>query len=390
MIQPDRICIVHTGLHKTGTSALQAFLHGNQQILQDFGILYPRTARYYLKNPQTQHHMLLRAIYGDAENRYGDRPVQELRAEIEATPHRCLLLSAEWASTKILVHKDTRLLPFLQDLGYHVLLLTYVRPQHEIMVSKYVQGIKSFGRCMSFGEFFSTTLGTPQIDYGRMLDVVLASRVEGQFRPYNAALRRTGIEAAFAAELGDLAGLDHVAAADLHKALMQTPPQRVNESIGPVELAICRAITREVNPDGTLPQRISTSLFRSLHRILVRRGLVETERYQALDAQMLKDVEEVHGAANKRFAQAVWGRSWADMFPGAEDLRPQNDLDLTAGPDRQVQFEKLLRISRRTIRSRIARRQKMIRAEEAAKRKAARKAERKAQGKATILDRLGF
>src|SRR6056297_1999541 len=123
-----RRCIIHTGLHKTGSSSLQNFLHVHSARLLRAGILYPKAGRYMQRTPAIQHQFLVRSATADPSNMHGDRPRRELEAEIAETAHDTLLISAEFVGFQLFGSGDWAFPDRLRALGYEVSLLTWVRP----------------------------------------------------------------------------------------------------------------------------------------------------------------------------------------------------------------------------------------------------------------------
>jgi hypothetical protein len=94
--------VVHAGLPKTGTTALQSFLAGNAGRLRDLGVLYPRNGRYseaaidhlafflsFLKFPPRYFVLPFQSNFNAQEQ------VDMLRSEIEYFKPKTVILSCE-------------------------------------------------------------------------------------------------------------------------------------------------------------------------------------------------------------------------------------------------------------------------------------------------------
>lgn len=351
-----RTCIIHTGLHKTGSSSLQGFLHENQARLLRAGILFPKAGRYMQREPSIQHQFLVRSITRDRTNLHGDRPERELEAELAATAHETLIVSAEYISFKLFGEGDFSLPAWFADRGYRVRLVTYVRPQAETVISKYTQRVKNMRSGESFAEFVDRVLPSRMHRFLRMHEVLRERGLDGTFLPYNDALKREGIELNFLRAALALEGrLDAGARATLTRELAARIPPRRNDGTGTVELALCRAIAREINANGVLPQAETQVLHNVVTSVLSRSWRFRDEKYQMLDADLIDRAEALHGADNRRFARAVWGQEWEAVF-GTPKPGAANDIEARPTASALRSFEKLLPRVRRQVLKRLDRR----------------------------------
>lgn len=141
-------CIVHIGMHKTGSTSIQRSLHG----FDDDRFLYARLARtpnhslaiYSAFATTPERHHLHRSAGRDQRrvHRYNDRVYKELDHCIEAARGRALIISGEDISS---LHK--RDLPKLRDyldarFG-KLLIVGYVRPPASFLASSFQQRVKS-------------------------------------------------------------------------------------------------------------------------------------------------------------------------------------------------------------------------------------------------------
>ncbi|GIX13929.1 MAG: hypothetical protein KatS3mg118_1888 [Paracoccaceae bacterium] len=128
-----------------------------------------------------------------------------------------------------------------------------------------------------------------------------------------------------------------------------------NESTGTIELALCRAIAREINADGALPQAQTQVLYNVVSSVLKRSWSYRDQKYSMLTADLIDRAEALHGADNRRFALAEWGRGWEEVF-GRPEPAPANDLEVAPAPALLRSFERLLPRVRRQVLKRLAQR----------------------------------
>lgn len=138
---------VHVGLPKAGSTSLQTFLMANRARLAVHGVDYPATGPYHHKVAQ---HVWARAMKGP---RFGywwmsaDEPAhgldavhQALVADIDASPHRTIVLSAEELWHPVVPGQLARL---FADSPWRLKILVYLRRQDDLLVSAYNQCVKT-------------------------------------------------------------------------------------------------------------------------------------------------------------------------------------------------------------------------------------------------------
>ena len=141
-------CILHIGTEKTGTSTLQKFFHNNESNLAKKDIFYPKTfgARNHTKlfayacEPQRRHPLKLRLGLTNVQQ------VEVFRNEIwksfcqEIKNNDCnkLLLSTEFLSSGLKSYEEVKFLKnFLDNFVNTYKVIVYLRPQHELAISRY-------------------------------------------------------------------------------------------------------------------------------------------------------------------------------------------------------------------------------------------------------------
>lgn len=331
-----RLCVLHAGQPKTGTTSLQTWLSANASGLRAHGVLYPLLGRTEGEKKR-QHGKVLREIAG--QRKLGRRAglAGELEAEIAAEPHDVLLLSAEYLFNALFFRERAAIRDWLGARGYRIETLAWLRDQPDYLNSAYVQQVKKAHEVMDFdayverrgeadpeeGTFTSTW-------YGRL--ALPRHRRWGRhgFRPYGAAVRDRGIEADFMAALAEVLdrhglaqGLAAAAARDF------APPERANESDGPVMVAAGRRIARLLA--GSYRKRrlkfVTAGAYDILAAVLRELGIREP-RYSALTPDRYARIRDRYRETNALFARRIWGRDWEEVFPERDPAALRsNDID---------------------------------------------------------------
>lgn len=127
----------HIGLHKTGSTTLQAFLHQNKSVLASHGYLYPETGI-----PDGFHcHHNLAWLFGQknrAQKKFGTW--EKLREEIESINLKNVIITSEdfESNNKNFVENIARELNL-----YSTKIVVYLRRQDLRLESQYTQSIKT-------------------------------------------------------------------------------------------------------------------------------------------------------------------------------------------------------------------------------------------------------
>lgn len=164
--------ILHTGLHKTGTTSVQKMLHQNVGALAQQGFLYPKTGLADgVKN--WGHHPLAYAL---RNLKTGRELWQALRAEVEDAQLPNVIVSSEELSL-LPFHTFPALQPYrlIAELfkGYQIIVLCYLRPQEDMAASLYNHHVKSVGESRDILAFLTDV--APRLEYMQYLHVASAA-----------------------------------------------------------------------------------------------------------------------------------------------------------------------------------------------------------------------
>ena len=157
--------VLHAGLPKTGTTAIQWFLLDNAAQLLDEGLCYPRTGR---ADPRPGHHNVPMQLRDAVRYDPSAGGIDAAVAEIVASGARIGIVSAEDIS---FLYDRPGALERLRDaferarLQPHVVL--YVRDHRRYVVSVFVEAVK-LGFFQPFPEYVDATVADGEITFGTL------------------------------------------------------------------------------------------------------------------------------------------------------------------------------------------------------------------------------
>lgn len=346
-----KLCILHTGHPKTGTTSLQHFLASNADRLAEAGLLFPLPVRR--KGPEEampwgryNHGNATKTIADRKKSRISGQPVQDLEAALARTPHQVLIISSESLFSELFFRTSSAVPGWFRERGYRIETITYLRDQPDRFNSSYSQQAKTLQFVQTFSDYVlqRTESGkgefgdTKTMQFGRLVDP--AHRIWGEhtFRPFADEVKRIGIEADF---LNTMRGIlvRHGMSSLLNDARTASLsiPARLNEGDGPVMVEASRRVSEHLADlfgGDPVPQALRTESFRCLSRAIDDLG-IRSEKYTGLTPRLYSRIRRGFAATNEKFARAIWGCGWEDVFP----TRPRRSVipnDYTLAPTSEV------------------------------------------------------
>jgi hypothetical protein len=311
---PERTLHLHAGPHKTASTYLQARLHANRADLERLGLRYPtpwreHSHRHLARALQAGRFQALERLLGQQRRWSGDL--------LLSAEHFAPLIGDSQALARLLRHGAAQ--------GFALHVISFVRPQAELLNSFYAHGLGRLYGAPSFRAYVRA-----QLD-GRRL------RGPARRRWIRHAPQLLDFEQRFAAPL---------AAEGLHQSylpfrprrqdpfaqlldLLELPPppagwraaplDQANEQLGRRGLGLAYLLNGELD---RLPVRRNqliaghglNRLVEQLRQLARQRGWV-AERFDGWQGRLPALLQQRFGASNERFAQRVWGQDWAEMFP---------------------------------------------------------------------------
>jgi hypothetical protein len=317
-----RVCYVHIGPHKSGTSSIQWFLQQHRAELLNHGYFVPESA-----NPHGAHHALGRKLCGQTLPDHQENAAVAFAQHLKATPCDAVIISSE--TLEVLFRNPGYARAFFDRLGELNLtptLVLFPRNQSQAMNSRYAEAVRGFSLAKPFETFSREAVQRPALRYTPFLELADTYKAKLIARP-------------FAGEIVVVRGV----VADFLRALGLDPSQfpntdvRRNPSVGPFTVGVARAVARAIDPSGNeLKWRQAMRCKTELANYLEKNRLADTD-YCGLTTALAREVEAVYQTDNDAFANRVWDRKWEEIF--ADDVRQEfapNDFDMCA-PDESTQ-----------------------------------------------------
>ena len=328
-----KICIMHTGHPKTGTTSLQHFLAGNADALRDRGILYPVLNRKedlskVLPWARYQHGPATKAMaMASGRDALNENPaIQDLELQIHKDPHDVLVISSESLFLETLIRNRSNVPDWFRTRGYAIETVSYVRDQPDRFNSAYSQDAKTLISSETFQDYVMRRLGndpfdavtSKQMSYGLLTNPDLALWGTHTFRPFADEVKRSGIEADFIMTMRailDRRGMGDILTEAQSRSLVVPPRQ--NEGDGPVLVEAGRRIAASLLglfADQEIPQFLRTKGFQDLVRA-VDDLEIKSPKYSGLTPRLYKMIRRRFQKTNESFSRQIWGRPWDDVFP---------------------------------------------------------------------------
>jgi len=309
---PQRKLILHIGWHKTGTTAIQAFLRQNRELLESqCGVYYPRSgqggsAHHVLAHAQIHSKPERQALWGQLSH--------ELRTNLD---WRVALISSEAFSNGTLQQIQSIKEALTGD--WAIQILSYLRPPDEALEARFAERVKRSECRESWREFLASQGPLPYKSISRMWQSAFGADAV-IVRPYD---RRQWSG-------GELL-IDFFEALGLGEALQTEGlvyPGRVNVSPDAEMLAVLREVSSRLHLQGFA---VDPVIFKKYLCTQVQDSFAATNRrrpqakfFTAVQRKELRNsYREELADLGLRFDEAEVGNS----DPGAVDLPEFQSMD---------------------------------------------------------------
>jgi hypothetical protein len=306
----NRICYIHVGPHKTGTTSIQWFLQENRAELLEHGYLVPES-----ETKRGAHHALAEGLAGLDVGEHREPLVARSIAAIAKTPAQAVVISSEALEGLLRNRQHTEaFFNRVQELNLQPKLILFPRNQPQWINSSYASMVEDFRRSDSFEAAALAFAETPDARFSRWIQLAKTHGAELIARPFNKETLRRGVIPEFLQSIG------------MTSSEFRDRAVRRNEAVGPFTVSVAREVLRSIGKIMTWLQAKRCKV--ELAKYLDENRLTDSG-YCGLSTALARHVEEELRSDNNAFAQQVWGKSWAEIFDAdiAEEFTP-NDFEM--------------------------------------------------------------
>ena len=296
--------IVHFGVHKTGTSAFQAWLLTNRTRLFDAGLIVPGLGA----SPAGNYKPLVEALVGQSRQapERSEKMLSSLAREMKAAPNHDVIISSEYLSREIFREHLQSFSEKLDSCGYRKMAIVIVRDQGNWMNSGYAQRRKMLIEVPpSFESFVADRISD---DYGNWLgfsETLVGLGFEFATLPYAQDFRDAGA----VRKIMSLPGLTGRVTVSNDEAAI-----RQNDSLGAIGLIVADQVREralETLPNLRQPVRVKLS---TLIQSRVDQRVNDT-KFNALTPKISRMIAEAFDDANACYAKRYFDQPWSELFP---------------------------------------------------------------------------
>jgi hypothetical protein len=317
---PKRVCYIHIGPHKTGTTSIQSFLKENRAKLLKHGYFVPET-----RNIHGGHHALVRQLCGLAVPQHQRETAAEFASAIKDTPCEAIIISSEILDSLLLNQDCARqFFSLMDELNLEPKIVFFPRNQSQLLNSRYTEVVKVFQRSEPFETFVQADVRHPSYRYSYFIAVADAFSAKLIARAFTEETIVCGVV------------IEFLKAVDIDPLQFQNTNVRRNPGAGPFTISVARGVLRSLGGEARgLTWSQASRCGKTLAAYLKEKGLADSG-YCGLTTTLARQIETEWQPDNDGFAQAAWGRPWAEVFAGDVGREfKANDFD-TSPPGWQV------------------------------------------------------
>jgi hypothetical protein len=305
-----RVCYIHVGPHKSGTTSIQWFLQENRAELLEQGYFVPES-----ETKRGAHHTLAEGLAGLDVGEHREPLVTRSTRAIAETPAEAIIISSEALEGLLRNRRHTEtFFNRIRELNLKPKLILFPRNQPQWINSSYASSVKSFRRSDSFQPGVLQFARSSDARFSRWIELAKTYNAELIARPFSKETLRRGVIPEFLRTIG------------ITSSQFRDRDVRRHEAVGPFTVSAAREVLRSIDKPLTWLQarRCKVELAEYL-----RQNNCTDSGYCGLSTTLARQIEEELRSDNDVFAQHVWGKSWTDVF--AADVTEQftpNDFEM--------------------------------------------------------------
>lgn len=323
---PSKVCYLHIGPHKTGTTSIQNALFTNADRLAEIGLHYPTLTAERGDGKQRRNHTPLGRPSVYRARYLRNAPFwSELSQKIRQIDGSIIVSTEHFADVLREEGRYERVIRFFGNHGYKVVAVAYMRDQPGWLNSWYTQDQRNFVSRQTFGEFLDHAIEIGLVDPQAYLGRFIADpRVEVRVVAFEQAVKQ-GLVKSFLATIG--------APADF-----EIPePRASNPNLGVKGVWAAQEIMRRV--DIRIRSLPNYSELYDRFRALMRGRNWEETAYIGVSPENEKRIRDHYRASNDAFARQWFGRDWATVCPPKPMTRREFDFEAASETDKSDVLE---------------------------------------------------
>lgn len=308
-----RVCYLHIGPHKTGTTSIQWFLKENRAVLLKRGYFVPESG-----NIHGGHHPLVRRLCGQPVPPHQRDTAARFARAIKDTFCEAVVISSE-ALDELLVNRDCARQFFgrMEELNLEPKLVFFPRNQSQLMNSRYTEVTMALHRSESFETFVQAEIRHPSFRYSHLIALADAFNSKLIAKPFTEETITRGVVPEF------------LRAIEIDPLPFQDVNVRRNPGAGPFSISVARDVLRLLGSEGRRLTWVQASRCgKKLTAYLDKKSWADSG-YCGLTTALARHIETEWRPDNDAFAQEAWGGSWAEVFAAevGREFKP-NDFEI--------------------------------------------------------------
>jgi hypothetical protein len=308
-----RVCYVHVGPHKTGTTSIQWFLQENRAEFLKSGYFVPEA-----ETTRGAHHALAEKLCALEPGEHREPLVAKSIRAIAETPAEAIVISSEALEGLLESPKHADVFfSRIGELNLEPKLILFPRNQPQWINSSYASSVKSFRRSDAFQSCALNFAQSVGAKFSRWLQLADAHGAELIARPFTKETVALGVIPEFLGSIG------------INSSQFRGDQIRRNEAVGPFTVSVARDVLRSISQTGKRLTWLQAKRCKTkLVGYLGEKGLADSG-YCGLTTALARHIEQELRSDNDAFAQRAWGKSWAEIFAAdtAQELTP-NDFEM--------------------------------------------------------------
>lgn len=308
-----RVCYIHIGPHKTGTTSIQWFLKENRAALLKRGYFVPESG-----NIHGGHHPLVRQLCGQAVPPHQRDAAAKFARVVKDTKCEAVVISSE-ALDGLLLDRDCARQFFgrIEELNLEPKLVFFPRNQSQLVNSRYTEVIMALHRSESFEAFVQAEIRHPSFRYSHLIALADAFSSKLIAKSFTEETVTRGVVAEF------------LRAIEIDPLPFQGMNVRRNQAAGPFSISVARNVLRLLGSEGRRLTWLQASRCRKKLAAYLDKKSWADSGYCGLTTALARHIETEWRPDNDAFAQETWGKSWAEVFASevGREFKP-NDFEI--------------------------------------------------------------